>query len=212
MPRALLSVSDKTGLVAFAQQLAAIGWELLSTGGTARTLRDAALTVTDVADVTRFPEMLDGRVKTLHPAVHGGLLARRDLDSHMTAIAEHGIAPIDMVVVNLYPFRETAAKPDVQPEDVIEHIDIGGPSMLRSAAKNFDAVWVVVDPADYSLVLASLGDDGARKTRRLLAEKVFAHTASYDASIAAWFAAQRGERFPERIAVSLERAQTLRYG
>jgi phosphoribosylaminoimidazolecarboxamide formyltransferase/IMP cyclohydrolase len=138
VPRALLSVSDKTGLVAFAQQLAAAGWELLSTGGTARTLRDAALTVTDVADVTRFPEMLDGRVKTLHPAVHGALLARRDLDSHMAAIAEHGIAPIDMVVVNLYPFRETAAKPDVQPEDVIEHIDIGGPSMLRSAANRIE--------------------------------------------------------------------------
>lgn len=212
MPRALLSVSDKSGLVAFAQALAAAGWDLLSTGGTARVLRDAGLRVTDVADVTRFPEMLDGRVKTLHPAVHAGLLARRDLETHMSAIAQHDIAPIDMVVVNLYPFRETAAKSDVHPDDVIEYIDIGGPSMLRSAAKNFDAVWVVVDPADYERVVASLDSADAPAFRRLLAEKVYAHTAAYDAAIASWFAAQRAERFPERIIVSLERSQTLRYG
>ena len=167
----------------------------------------------DVSDVTHFPEMLDGRVKTLHPAVHGGLLARRDLPEHMTAIAEHDIAPIDLVVVNLYPFRETAARAGVAPEDVIEQIDIGGPSMLRSAAKNFAGVTVVVDPHDYGRVLEALkaGDD-ALPLRRELAGKVFAHTAAYDAAIGAWFAAQRDEAFPERMTLALERAQALRYG
>src|SRR6478752_8248325 len=145
MPRALLSVSDKTGLLDFARGLHGLGWELLSTGGTARALREAGIPVQDVSDVTRFPEMLDGRVKTLHPAVHGGLLARRDVPEHMTAIAEHGIEPIDLVVVNLYPFRQTAARKDVTPDEVIEQIDIGGPSMLRSAAKNFASVTTVVD-------------------------------------------------------------------
>jgi phosphoribosylaminoimidazolecarboxamide formyltransferase/IMP cyclohydrolase len=210
--RALLSVSRKAGLVPFAQELSTRGWDLLSTGGTAGLLRESGVAVTDVAEVTRFPEMLDGRVKTLHPAVHGGLLARRDLDTHMAALAEHGIAPIDMVVVNLYPFRETAARPGVDAEDVIEQIDIGGPSMLRSAAKNFESVWVVVDPDDYPAVLAALDEQDALDLRRRLAEKVFAHTAAYDAAIASWFAAQRGDRFPERITVSLERAQPLRYG
>src|SRR5688572_11361102 len=147
--RALLSVSDKSGLLPFARELAELGWELVSTGGTARVLRDGGLPVRDVSEVTGIPEMLDGRVKTLHPAVHGGLLARRDLPEHMRAIEEHGIEPIDMVVVNLYPFRETAARRDVSPEAVIEQIDIGGPSMLRSAAKNHGSVTVVVDPADY---------------------------------------------------------------
>src|SRR6476660_3950336 len=156
MPRALLSVSDKSGLLDFARGLHTLGWELLSTGGTARALREAGIPVRDVSDVTNFPEMLDGRVKTLHPAVHGGLLARRDLPEHMQAIAEHGIAPIDLVAVNLYPFRETAARRDVTPEQVIEQIDIGGPSMLRSAAKNFASVTTVVDPADYPRVLGVL--------------------------------------------------------
>ena len=213
MPRALLSVSDKTGVVDLARSLAALGWELLSTGGTARTLREAGLAAIDVAEVTQFPEMLDGRVKTLHPAVHGGLLARRDTAAHMEAIAAHGIAPIDMVVVNLYPFRETVAKPGVHAEEVIENIDIGGPSMLRSAAKNHDSVWVVVDPSDYARVLAALesGHDDL-DLRRLLAEKVYAHTASYDAAIAGWFAAQRGERFPDQVTVPLTRQQSLRYG
>lgn len=197
MPAALLSVSDKTGLVEFASGLQALGFTLLSTGGTAKALRSVGLAVTDVSDVTQFPEMLDGRVKTLHPAVHGGLLARRDLPAHMAAIAEHGIAPIDLVCVNLYPFRETAAKKGLAPEDVIEQIDIGGPSMLRSAAKNFAAVTVVVDPADYTRVLEALTNGGdALAMRRELAEKVYAHTATYDAAIASWFAAQRGERFP----------------
>ncbi|MBX3133374.1 MAG: bifunctional phosphoribosylaminoimidazolecarboxamide formyltransferase/IMP cyclohydrolase [Gemmatimonadaceae bacterium] len=213
MPAALLSVSDKTGLVEFASGLQALGFTLLSTGGTAKALRSVGLAVTDVSDVTQFPEMLDGRVKTLHPAVHGGLLARRDLPAHMAAIAEHGIAPIDLVCVNLYPFRETAAKKGLAPEDVIEQIDIGGPSMLRSAAKNFAAVTVVVDPADYTRVLEALTNGGdALAMRRELAEKVYAHTATYDAAIASWFAAQRGERFPERLAMGFERAQTLRYG
>jgi phosphoribosylaminoimidazolecarboxamide formyltransferase/IMP cyclohydrolase len=215
MPRALLSVSDKTGLVDFARQLVGLGWELISTGGTARALREAGLGVADVSDVTRFPEMLDGRVKTLHPAVHGGLLARRDLPEHMAAIGEHDIAPIDLVVVNLYPFRETVARPGVSPEEAIEQIDIGGPSMLRSAAKNFGSVTVVVDPADYTDVLAVLaGTDGgaASALRRRLAAKVFAHTAAYDAAIAAWFAEQAEDRFPDRLALAFELAQPLRYG
>ncbi|HEY5219754.1 MAG TPA: bifunctional phosphoribosylaminoimidazolecarboxamide formyltransferase/IMP cyclohydrolase [Gemmatimonadaceae bacterium] len=211
--RALLSVSDKSGLVEFAQGLAALGWELISTGGTSRVLRDAGLSVRDVSEVTGFPEMLDGRVKTLHPVVHGGLLARRDLAEHMASLAEHDITPIDLVVVNLYPFRETAAKPGVTPEAVIENIDIGGPSMLRSAAKNFESVYVVVDPADYPRVLAALraGDDDL-DLRRVLAGKVYAHTASYDAAIATWFARERGELFPHTVAMSFELAQPLRYG
>ena len=213
MPRALLSVSDKTGLLELARGLHERGWELISTGGTARTLREANVPVRDVADVTRFPEMLDGRVKTLHPAVHGGLLARRDLPEHMAAIAEHGIAPIDLVVVNLYPFRQTASRVGVTPDEVIEQIDIGGPSMLRSAAKNFASVTTVVDPADYPSVLAAItAKDDDLDFRRRLAAKVFEHTAAYDAAIAAWFAGQREERFPERICLPLERAQGLRYG
>jgi len=213
VPRALLSVSDKSGLVDFAKELHALEWELVSTGGTARALREAGLPCTDVSAVTQFPEMLDGRVKTLHPAVHGGLLARRDLPAHMAAIAGHGIAPIDLVCVNLYPFRRTARTAGVAPEDVIEQIDIGGPSMIRSAAKNFASVTVVVDPADYGEVLAALrGKEDFLDLRRLLAGKVYAHTAAYDAEIAAWFAAQRGDRFPERVALAFERQQSLRYG
>ena len=212
MPRALLSVSDKSGLVEFATGLHALGHELVSTGGTAKALRAAGLVVADISDVTGFPEMLDGRVKTLHPVVHGGLLARRDLPEHMLAIAAHGIAPIDVVVVNLYPFRETAARPGIDAHDVIEQIDIGGPSMLRSAAKNFASVTVVVDPADYGRVLSALADGGDAMLRRDLAEKVYAHTAAYDAAISGWFAAQRGDAFPDRLALTVERQQMLRYG
>jgi phosphoribosylaminoimidazolecarboxamide formyltransferase/IMP cyclohydrolase len=170
--------------------------------------------VRDVSDVTGFPEMLDGRVKTLHPVVHGGLLARRDLPEHMAAIAEHDIAPIDVVCVNLYPFRETAARAGATPEEVIEQIDIGGPSMLRSAAKNHDAVTVVVDPADYGEVLGALGGDAdaLHALRRRLAGKVFAHTAAYDAAIAEWFAGREQDRFPARLSLAFERAQSLRYG
>jgi len=213
MPTALLSVYDKTGIEDFARALVALEWNLVSTGGTARALRAAGLEVRDVESVTQFPEMLDGRVKTLHPAVHGGLLARRDLPEHMAAIAAHGIGTIDMVAVNLYPFRETAARAGASFGDVVEQIDIGGPSMLRSGAKNHASVWTVVDPSDYAVVLSTLreGTDGA-ELRRRLAEKVFAHTAGYDAAIAGWFASQRGERFPEDITLHARRSQSLRYG
>jgi phosphoribosylaminoimidazolecarboxamide formyltransferase/IMP cyclohydrolase len=213
MPRALLSVSDKTGVVDFARSLAGLGWELVSTGGTAKALRSAGLTVRDVSEVTGFPEMMDGRVKTLHPAVHGALLARRDIPEHMKALAEHEITPIDLVAVNLYPFRETVARNGTTPEDAIENIDIGGPSMLRSAAKNFASVWVIADPDDYERVHSALdaGDDDL-ELRRILAGKAFAHTAAYDAAIATWFARERGDKFPPEIVVAFERAQTLRYG
>ena len=213
MPRALLSVSNKEGVIDFAKGLASLGWELISTGGTARALRDAGLPVVDVAKVTAFPEMLDGRVKTLHPKVHGALLARRDLPEHIQALEEQDIEPIDLVAVNLYPFRETVSRNGISPGEAIEQIDIGGPSMLRSAAKNFDSVYAVVEPSDYGRVLAALeaGDDDI-DLRRLLAGKVFAHTASYDSAIASWFAMQRGEVFPERMTLSLARTQTLRYG
>src|SRR3954464_1605236 len=213
MPTALLSVSDKAGLVEFAQGLTKLGWTLLSTGGTAKALRAAGVNVRDVSDVTNFPEMLDGRVKTLHPAVHGGLLARRDVSEHMKALADHGISTIDLVAVNLYPFEQTAARAGAKSEEIIEQIDIGGPSMLRSAAKNFAAVTVIIDPADYVRVLASLeAKDDDLDLRRLLAEKVFARTAAYDAAIAHWFACDREETFPDRIAIPLERETTLRYG
>ena len=213
MPRALFSVSDKTGLIDFARGLRTLGWDLLSTGGTSRALREAGIEVRDVSDVTQFPEMLDGRVKTLHPAVHGGLLARRDLPEHMAAIAEHGITPIDLVAVNLYPFAQTAARAGVSPEDVIEQIDIGGPSMLRSAAKNFASVTTIVDPSDYTAVLAALtaATDDA-DFRRHLAAKVFEHTAAYDAAIADWFAQQRKDVFPDRLCLPLRKQQALRYG
>ena len=213
MPLALLSVSDKTGLVDFAHGLSKLGWDLVSTGGTAKALRGGGLTIRDVSDLTGFPEMLDGRVKTLHPMIHGGLLAKRDDPEHMRVAAEHGIAPIDLVVVNLYPFQATAARPGVSPDEVIENIDIGGPSMLRSAAKNFKSVTVVVDPADYPRVLATLeAHDDDVGLRRLLAEKVYAHTAAYDGAISKWFACEREEEFPDSTVVSLDRNQTLRYG
>ena len=217
MPRALLSVSDKSGLVDFARALAAHRYELVSTGGTAKALRDAGLAVRDISEVTGFPEMLDGRVKTLHPVVHGGLLYRRGLAEHVDAVQAHGIEAIDLVVVNLYPFRETAAKAGVSPHDVIEQIDIGGPSMLRSAAKNFAAVTVVCDPADYPRVLAMLDardEEGALILRRSLAAKVFAHTASYDAAIATWMQGQVApdDPFGETLPLAFTKAQGLRYG
>ena len=213
MPRALLSLSDKTGLPDFARGLTALGWELVSTGGTARTLRDAGIPVRDISEITGFPEMMDGRVKTLHPKVHGGLLARRDNPEHMKALEEHDIGPIDLVAVNLYPFRETAAREGATPDVVIEQIDIGGPSMVRSASKNFASVYVIVDPADYGRVLATLeADDDDIDLRRLLAGKAFAHTAAYDAAISGWFSSQRGEHFPETVQVPFHRKQALRYG
>src|SRR3954471_13835866 len=184
--RALLSVSDKTGLVPFAQTLAGAGVELISTGGTAKALREAGLAVKDISEQTGFPEMLDGRVKTLHPKVHGGLLYIRGNEGHEAAVKQHGIAPIDLVIVNLYPFEQTVAKPDVTLHDAIENIDIGGPSMLRSAAKNHDAVTVVVDPLDYAEVGEQIRGTGetSLELRRRLAAKVFARTAAYDAAIA----------------------------
>ena len=213
MPTALLSVSDKTGIVDFAKSLVGLGWDLISTGGTATALRSAGVKVRDVSDVTGFSEMLEGRVKTLHPAIHGGLLARRNAPDHMSALASQRIAPIDLVAVNLYPFEATAARQDAKPDEVIEQIDIGGPSMLRSAAKNFEFVTVIVDPADYTRVLAALeAKDDDLDLRRLLAEKVFARTAAYDAAIAYWFGRQREEIFPDRISLPLMKEASLRYG
>src|ERR1043165_7108506 len=184
--RALLSVSDKTGLVPLAQTLAAAGGELISTGGTAKALREAGLTVKDISEHTGFPEMLDGRVKTLHPKVHGGLLYIRGNESHEAAVRAHDIQPIDLVVVNLYPFEQTVSKPGVELHDAIENIDIGGPSMLRSAAKNHESVTVVVDPADYAMIAEQIKNSGETtlELRRKLAAKVFARTSAYDAAIA----------------------------
>src|SRR5256712_6588346 len=175
--RALLSVSDKRGIVDFARELTGLGWEIVSTGGTAEALRREQVPVIGIEDVTGFPEMMDGRVKTLHPNVHGGLLGRRDNPQDMAAMQQHGITPIDLVAVNLYPFRETVAKPQTTFAQAIEQIDIGGPSMLRSAAKNHESVIVVVDPDDYPLVISSLKDGSLNDLKRTLATKVFAHTA-----------------------------------
>jgi phosphoribosylaminoimidazolecarboxamide formyltransferase/IMP cyclohydrolase len=214
--RALLSVSDKTGLVEFAQALVEAGYDLISTGGTATALRAAGLNVADISDVTNFPEMMDGRVKTLHPKVHGGLLFLRDNPEHRAQAEAHGIAPIDLVVVNLYPFEQTIAKPDVTLEHAIENIDIGGPSMLRSAAKNYRSVTVITDPADYAIVAGEIGAQGdtTLETRERLAAKVFRTTGYYDALIANYLAqrAPQAEPFPETFVLPLRRAQTLRYG
>lgn len=212
MPRALISVSDKRGIVGFARGLIDLGWEIISTGGTSATLRGAGLPVTGVDQVTGFPEILDGRVKTLHPAIHAGLLARRDFPEHQAALTAHRITPIDLVAVNLYPFQATIAKPEVTFEDAIENIDIGGPSMLRSAAKNHPHVLVIVDPADYAPVLEAVRQgDVPPSTRRQLAAKVFAHTADYDAAIAS-FLTPREDGLPSHLGISLKRAQVLRYG
>ena len=206
--RALLSVSDKTGVAEFAAQLAALGVELLSTGGTAKALLEAGLPVTEVSAHTGAPEIMDGRVKTLHPRIHGGILARRGVDD--AVLEEQNIALIDLVVVNLYPFRETLARPDCTDELAIENIDIGGPAMLRAAAKNHRDVWVLVDPADYADAAAALKQGGSTAAaRRAAAAKAFAHTASYDAAVANWFAS---EELPETLNLSLGRQQVLRYG
>jgi len=208
--RALISVSDKEGMVALAQALVAHGAEVLSTGGSARALREAGVAVTEVADHTGFPEILDGRVKTLVPQVHGGLLGRRDDPAHLAQMQQHGIAPIDLVCVNLYPFEATVAK-GAAPADCIENIDIGGPAMIRSAAKNFSHVVVLTDPAQYGEVLAELAQGGTSLAlRQALAGAAYARTAAYDAAIAAWFA--RDAQFPPRMTVSGALRQTLRYG
>jgi len=212
--RALLSVSDKTGVVDFARFLAQRGVELLSTGGTYKAIKDAGIAVTEVAAHTGFPEMMDGRVKTLHPKIHGGLLALRDEASHVQALTDHGIAPIDLLVVNLYPFEATVAK-GADFADCIENIDIGGPAMIRSAAKNHGHVVVVVDPSDYAAVESAMtAGDGTTgiDLRRHLAAKAYGRTAAYDAAISAWFAGQLGDRFPQRLTFGGELAEVLRYG
>lgn len=216
--RALVSVSDKTGIVELARELISFGVELLSTGGTAKMLRESGLEVKDVSDFTGFPEMLDGRVKTLHPKVHGGLLGMRDNPEHVAKMQEHGIEPIDMVVVNLYPFEATVAKPDCSLEDAIENIDIGGPTMLRSAAKNNRDVSVLVDVADYAEVVAEMkANSGAvsRATNFRLAVKVYQHTAAYDGAISNWLGQRLGDgvdQFPQTLTLQYKKAQTMRYG
>ena len=222
--RAILSVTDKTGLAEFARKLAGMGVELISTGGTAKLLRDSGVAVKDISEITGFPEMLDGRVKTLHPKVHGGILHRREDASHRAAVAEHGIQPIDMVVVNLYAFEKTANKPGVHFEELIENIDIGGPSMIRSAAKNFADVAVVTSPSDYDGIAAEMAKSDASlssETKWRLAQKAFATTAAYDSAIASTlervnsngnFHLQQGDSFPETLRLSFRKVSDLRYG
>ncbi len=206
--RALISVSDKAGVVDLATRLRQLDVELLSTGGTAAALRKAGLPVTDVSEITGFPEIMDGRVKTLHPAVHGGLLGRREVDA--AVMREHGIGPIDLLVVNLYPFEATVSRPGCTREDAIENIDVGGPAMLRAAAKNHDFVAVLVDPADYERVLAELEKSGSvgTETRRYLARKAFAHTATYDAAVFNWLRQADGDtELPARYPIGLQAAR-----
>ncbi|MCE5313073.1 MAG: bifunctional phosphoribosylaminoimidazolecarboxamide formyltransferase/IMP cyclohydrolase [Nitrospiraceae bacterium] len=214
--RALMSVSDKAGIVEFARELDSMSVEILSTGGTAKALRDAGIKVIEVSDYTGFPEMLDGRLKTLHPKIHGGLLARRASKEDMEDTKKHDIPPIDMVVVNLYPFEQTISKPDVAFETAIENIDIGGPTMLRAASKNYQDVAVIVDPADYSVVLDELKKSGdvSRQTKLNLARKVFAHTSRYDTLIADYLTGviDKEPQFPEAFTTSLKRVAVLRYG
>ncbi|MFN7779142.1 MAG: bifunctional phosphoribosylaminoimidazolecarboxamide formyltransferase/IMP cyclohydrolase [Betaproteobacteria bacterium] len=218
MKQALISVSDKTGALDFARALHALGYRILSTGGTAKLLADNGVPVTEVAQVTGFPEMLDGRVKTLHPSIHGGLLARRDDPAHMAALAAQGIAPIDILAVNLYPFEQTVARADCSFDDAIENIDIGGPAMLRAAAKNHESVAVLVDPGDYACILEELRTTGAigTATRRVLAQKVFAHTARYDGMISNYLGSldAHGNRslFPVTLTRQWDRVQQMRYG
>lgn len=210
--RALVSVSDKTGLVPFVEGLVSLGWEIVATGGTQKLLEDSGVKTVGISEVTGFPEILDGRVKTLHPKVHGGLLARRDIPSHMQTLSEQGITPIDLVCVNLYPFRQTIAKEGVTMEDAIENIDIGGPSMLRSSAKNWKDVTVVCDPADYETVLSELLASGSTSasTRLKLSAKAYTHTAEYDICIARYMREQAG--LTEKLFLEYELKQSLRYG
>jgi len=212
--QALISVSDKTGVLDFARALSALGVNILSTGGTAKLLQDNGVPVTEVADYTGFPEMLDGRVKTLHPKVHGGILARRDFPEHVSKLEEHGIPQIDMVVVNLYPFQQTVAKDDCSLEDAIENIDIGGPAMIRSGSKNHGHVAVAVDAESIGLIVEALKADGSTSLalRKQLAARAFARTAAYDAAVSGWFAAQLEDAAPARKSIAGSLAQTLRYG
>ncbi|MBQ5860537.1 MAG: bifunctional phosphoribosylaminoimidazolecarboxamide formyltransferase/IMP cyclohydrolase, partial [Alistipes sp.] len=210
--RALVSVSDKTGVVEFAQQLRSLGWEIIATGGTMKLLRDSGVEVINISDVTGFPEICDGRVKTLHPKVHGGLLARRDDESHLAALKENNIEFIDMVCVNLYPFRQTIAKPDVTMEDAIENIDIGGPSMLRSAAKNYKDVTVVCNPANYAKIIEEIKANGNTtvETRLQLSAEAYTHTAEYDSMIATYMRKAAG--LNEKLFLEFDLVQGLRYG
>ena len=212
--RALISVSDKTGVIEFSKALVELGYEIISTGGTYRALADAGLSVVEVADVTGFAECLDGRVKTLHPAVHGGILAVRENDEHVRHIEKLGIAPIDLVCVNLYPFKETILRTDSTLDEAVENIDIGGPAMIRSAAKNYRDVTVIVDPNDYSRLLDELNGHStpSPQTRQQLMAKAFRHTAAYDALIAAYFSSIAGEEYPEKLTLTFERKTELRYG
>ena len=213
--RALISVSDKTGIVELARELEGFGVEIISTGGTAKTLANEGIKVTNISDITGFPECLDGRVKTLHPAVHGGLLAIRNNPEHMKQIKELGIEPIDIVIINLYPFKQTILKGHIELEEAIENIDIGGPTMLRAAAKNYQDVVVIVDPADYSLVLEELKNSReiSIKTKFKLAYKVFEHTSHYDTLIARYLRDKLGEEFfPETLSLTFEKVQEMRYG
>ena len=211
--RALLSVHDKSGLIPFAMDLHELGWDLISTGGTSAALQGAGLPVRQVSGVTGFPEVMDGRVKTLHPAIHGGILARRDVPEDIQTLAQHDITPIDMVVSNLYPFRETIARPDTTDVEAIEQIDIGGPAMVRAAAKNHRDVLIVTSPADYGDVLAALRVGAVPEaTRRWLAAKAFGHVAAYDTLVAEYLRASEDERFPPELSVAGQRVQTLRYG
>lgn len=213
--RALLSVSDKSGLADLGKELAALGVALISTGGTAKALRDAGLDVADISEVTDFPEMMDGRVKTLHPKVHGGLLARRDDAGHVASMKEHDIAGIDLVIVNLYPFAQTVAK-GAERDEIIENIDIGGPSMVRSAAKNHDFVTIVTDPSDYDMLIAQLKESGGATSidfRKKMAAKAFAATAAYDGMIAQWFGfSDQGQMFPPVLPLTMSKPTELRYG
>jgi phosphoribosylaminoimidazolecarboxamide formyltransferase/IMP cyclohydrolase len=213
--RALISVSDKTGIVQFAEELHKLGIEIISTGGTAKTLRNSGVKVTNISDITGFPECLDGRVKTLHPKIHGGLLAVRSNPQHMMEIEEMGIETIDIVIINLYPFKQTILKENVKLEEAIENIDIGGPTMLRAAAKNYQDVVVIVDPADYEVVLNELKDTGgvSKETKFKLAYKVFEHTSHYDTLIARYLREKLGDKsFPETFTLTFEKAQEMRYG
>lgn len=214
MRRALLSVFDKTGIVEFARSLDALGWEIISTGGTSKKLKEEGIRVMDISDLTKFPECFDGRVKTLHPNVEGGILAVRDNEHHRRQMDELGVEPIDMVVCNLYPFKETILKPGVSHEEIIENIDIGGPTMIRAAAKNYKFVTVITDPEDYDLVVRELKENGetSAATKEMLAAKVFIHTSHYDALIAGYFSGKVGIRYPKTLTLTYEKKQELRYG
>ena len=214
MKRALISVFDKTGIVEFAKSLDSMGWEIISTGGTSKKLKEEGIKVQDISDLTKFPECFDGRVKTLHPNVEGGILAIRDNEKHRKQMAELGVEPIDIVVCNLYPFKQTILKEGVSHAEIIENIDIGGPTMIRAAAKNYKFVTVITDPEDYRLVIDELKNNGdtTAETKEMLAAKVFIHTAHYDALIAGYFSERLNIKYPKTLTLTYEKKQDLRYG